>query len=310
MRNLLLVGTCLLLTACQPKAADSYSGYVESQSVSIAAPQSGWLATVNVDRGDVIVDGALLFSLDSTQAQHTLAGAQSRAQAASATAEDLAKGARQADIDPLLAQQAQARVQLDLAKANEARYAALEPRGYVSAQQMDSLRAATHSASAALDNITKTIEDRKLSARQDQQRAAQAAAKASEADASSAAWTVEDRDVKARLMGQVDERLREPGEFVAAGAAVLTVRPKGREFVRFYVPQGDLSKFRVGAAVHVGCDGCVTQTAKVRFISPEAEFTPPVIYSVKERQKLMFLVEATPEKPEALHAGQPVDVRL
>ncbi len=116
--------------------------------------------------------------------------------------------------------------------------------------------------------------------------------------------------MKARLTGQVDERLREPGEFVAAGAAVLTVRPQGREFVRFYVPQADLAKFRVGAVVHVGCDGCVVQAAKVRFISPEAEFTPPVIYSVKERQKLMFLIEATPEKPEALHAGQPVDIKL
>lgn len=310
MRNLLLLSTCLVLVACQSKPADSYSGYIESQTVSISAPQSGWLSAVNVDRGDAVSEGEALFRLDATQAEHALSGAESRAVAAQASAADLAKGAREADIAPLLAQRIQAQSQLDLSRANEARYAQLEPKGYVSAAQMDSLRAATKSAQAQLVNIDKLIAEKRLASREDQQRAALAQAAAASADVAGAQYTVDDRDVKARLTGQVDERLREPGEFVQAGAAVLTVRPKGREFVRFYVPQADLSKFRVGSVVHVGCDGCTAQTAKVRFISPEAEFTPPVIYSVKERQKLMFLIEATPEKPEALHAGQPVDVKL
>lgn len=310
MRNLLLLSTCFMLVACQSKPADSYSGYVESQTVSINAPQSGWLSVVNVDRGDAVSDGQALFRLDATQAEHALSGAENRAVAAQASAADLAKGAREADIAPLLAQRIQAQSQLDLARANEARYAQLEPKGYVSAAQMDSLRAATKSAQAQLVNIDKLIAEKRLASREDQQRAAQAQAAAASADVAGAQYTVDDRDVKARLTGQVDERLREPGEFVAAGAAVLTVRPKGREFVRFYVPQADLSKFRVGGVVHVGCDGCTAQTAKVRFISPEAEFTPPVIYSVKERQKLMFLIEATPSRPDALHAGQPVNVKL
>ena len=176
---------------------------------------------------------------------------------------------------------------------------------------MDSLRAATKSAQAALGNIDKQITDRKLAAREDQQRAASAQAEGAKADAASAAWTVNDRDVKSRLEGRVDERLREPGEFVAQGSPVLTIMPKGREFVRFYVPQSELSRFTVGKVVGVKCDGCaVGLKAKVRFVSTVAEFTPPVIYSVKERQKLMFLIEATPDKPEALHAGQPVDVSL
>lgn len=312
MRNALISGVALLaLAACSQKPADTYSGYVEAQAVAIAAPQAGWLATVSVDRGDAVRSGQALFTLDATQAQHGLQGAEQRAVAAAATAQDLQKGARAADIAPLIEQRRQAQAQLDLARSNEARYAQLEPKGFVSAAQMDTLRAGTRQAEAALANIDRQIADKQLAARTDQQRAALAQAEASKADVASAAWTVGDRDVKARIDGQVEERLREPGEFVPQGAAVVTVLPKGREFVRFYVPQSDLSKFGVGRMVHVACDGCAAGlTAKVRFISTVSEFTPPVIYSVKERQKLMFLIEATPSKPEALHAGQPVDVSL
>ena len=309
-RTLSMCGPLLVLAACSNKPDSSFSGYIESQSVSIAAPQSGWLATVDVDRGAQVRNGQLLFSLDATQADNSLAGAQSREQAATAQAQDLAKGAREADIAPLLAQQAQAQAALDLARANEARYAQLSPKGFVSAAQMDSLRAATQSAQAQLANIDRQVADKRLAAREDQQRAAQAQAAASSADVANAQWTLDDRSVRARLTGAIDERLREPGEYVAAGAPVLTVRVRGREFVRFYVPQDALAKFQVGTLVHIACDGCATQSARVRFIAPEAEFTPPVIYSVKERQKLMFLIEATPEKPQALHAGQPVDVSL
>ncbi|ESQ81803.1 HlyD family secretion protein [Asticcacaulis benevestitus] len=311
MRKLVVMSVSLLaLGGCNTKPDASYSGYVEAQAVSIAAPQSGWLTAVTVDRGDAVVADQLLFRLDPSQAQHALSGAQSRAEAAQANATDLSKGAREADIAPLLAQRAQAQAALDLARANEARYAQLESKGYVSAAQMDSLRSATKSAAAAVVSIDKQISEKRLAARTDQVKAAQATAEASGADVASAQWTLADREVHARLTGQVDERLREPGEFVAAGAAVLTVRPKGREFVRFFVPQSALAKLRVGRVVSIHCDGCPALSGKVRYISANAEFTPPVIYSVKERQKLMFLIEATPDKPQVLHAGQPVDVSL
>jgi len=311
MRRLWLCGAAMILAGCAPKANTGYSGYVEAQAVSIAAPQSGWLTAVRVDRGDVVAPDQPLFSLDATPQQAALSGAENRAAAAAATAADLGKGARPADIAPLLAQRRQAQAQLDLARANEARYAQLQPGGYVSPAQMDSLRAATRSAQADLDNVDRQIADRQLAARSDQLKAAQAQAEAAQTDTAQARWTVNDRDVKSRLEGRVDERLREPGEFVAAGSAVLTVLPKGREFVRFYVPQADLPKLKVGQGVTIACDNCAGGLhGKIRFISQVAEFTPPVIYSVAERQKLMFLVEATPDNPDALRAGQPVDVRL
>ena len=44
------------------------------------------------------------------------------------------------------------------------------------------------------------------------------------------------------------------------------------------------------------------------FISRTSEYTPPVIYSLDERSKLVFLIEALPERPDALRVGQPVSV--
>ena len=58
-------------------------------------------------------------------------------------------------------------------------------------------------------------------------------------------------------------------------------------------------------------DGCERDiTAKISFISRTSEFTPPVIYSMDERAKLVFLIEARPERPERLRVGQPVSVAL
>ena len=67
----------------------------------------------------------------------------------------------------------------------------------------------------------------------------------------------------------------------------------------------------LGEAVTIHCDGCKSDVeAKVTFISRTSEFTPPVIYSLDERSKLVFLIEARTGTPGELRVGQPVDVRF
>jgi HlyD family secretion protein len=51
-------------------------------------------------------------------------------------------------------------------------------------------------------------------------------------------------------------------------------------------------------------------TAKIYFIATQAEYTPPVIYSLEERNKLVFLVQARPTRPDSLRVGQPVTVQI
>ena len=102
-----------------------------------------------------------------------------------------------------------------------------------------------------------------------------------------------------------------PGELVPAGRPVVSLLPPGNIKIRFFVPETALAKVALGQAVTIHCDGCKADVpAKVTFISRSSEFTPPVIYSLDERSKLVFLIEARTETPVDFRVGQPVDVRL
>ena len=101
------------------------------------------------------------------------------------------------------------------------------------------------------------------------------------------------------------------GEQVQPGRPIISLLPPGNVRVRFFVPQAVLPKVNIGDRIAVTCDGCAGDIAAiVNFISVQAEFTPPVIYSQEERARLVFRVEATPEHPEGLRVGQPVSVAL
>ncbi|MBC8022334.1 MAG: HlyD family secretion protein, partial [Burkholderiales bacterium] len=126
-------------------------------------------------------------------------------------------------------------------------------------------------------------------------------------------WRLRQRTVTAFVAGTVADTLFARGEFVPAGAPVVSLLPPGNVKVRFFVPEPTLGSIQVGQKVSLSCDGCANPIgAIVAFIAPQAEFTPPVIYSRDNRAKLVFLVEAKPAAGDAakLHPGQPVDVRL
>ncbi|TAK49357.1 MAG: efflux RND transporter periplasmic adaptor subunit [Xanthobacteraceae bacterium] len=119
------------------------------------------------------------------------------------------------------------------------------------------------------------------------------------------------RGAVAPVAGTIQQVYFREGEMVPAQRPVLAILPPGNMKVRFFVPEKDLTKFAIGNSIAVSCDGCAEgQTAKVSFISTTAEYTPPVIYSLDERSKLVFMIQARPDKPDLLRVGQPVSVAL
>ncbi|HEX2653400.1 MAG TPA: efflux RND transporter periplasmic adaptor subunit [Xanthobacteraceae bacterium] len=140
---------------------------------------------------------------------------------------------------------------------------------------------------------------------------AQAALREAEARFNSVQTKLARRRVFSPASGTIQQLYYRPGELVMTGRPVLSLLPPGNIKIRFYVPEAALPKIALGEIVHIECDGCADDlTARISFVSQSAEYTPPVIYSLEERAKLVFLVEARSNQPEKLRVGQPVTVSL
>ncbi|MGA2944353.1 MAG: efflux RND transporter periplasmic adaptor subunit [Xanthobacteraceae bacterium] len=141
--------------------------------------------------------------------------------------------------------------------------------------------------------------------------AAQAALRDAQARLNSSQTKLARRSVFSPVNGAVQEVYYRPGEMVPADRPVLALLPPRNIKVRFFVSETALPNIAYGDRIKIGCDGCASDlSARVSFIAKQSEFTPPVIYSREERAKLVFLIEALPEKPGSLRVGQPVDVTV
>jgi len=140
---------------------------------------------------------------------------------------------------------------------------------------------------------------------------AEAALRTAEARLNSARTRLDRRRVASPAGGSVQEVYYRVGEMVQAGRPIVSLLPPGNARVRFFVPQATLPSVHIGDRVTIGCDGCANGlAARISFISAQAEFTPPVIYSQEERARLVFRVEAIPERAQDVRVGQPVSVTL
>lgn len=135
---------------------------------------------------------------------------------------------------------------------------------------------------------------------------------AARAQLAQAQWRLDQKAQVLPVSGMVTEVAYRVGEWVPAGAPIVTVLPPANVKARFFIPQDQLGRIRLGQGASIACDGCAGPLqARITFIAPEAEFTSPLIYSKENRAALVFMVEATPAPQQAtqLHPGQPLTVR-
>jgi HlyD family secretion protein len=140
---------------------------------------------------------------------------------------------------------------------------------------------------------------------------AQAVLRSAEAKLNSARTRLERRRRASPVAGTIQEVYFRVGEMVDPGRPIVSILPPKNVKIRFFVPQSNLPAIQVGDRVQITCDGCRRDLyARVSFISAQAEFSPPVIYSLEERARLVFRIEALPERPEDVRIGQPASVAL
>ena len=140
---------------------------------------------------------------------------------------------------------------------------------------------------------------------------AEAALRTAQARLNSAQTRLARRKMFSPVAGSVQQIYYRVGELVPVGKPIVAILPPGNLKVRFFVNEATLPKLKIGDTIAVSCDGCQPGiTARISFIARSSEFTPPVIYSMEERSKLVFLIEARTDTPERLRVGQPVSVAL
>jgi HlyD family secretion protein len=308
----LLIVTLACLTACNESDERRWlQGYAEGEYLRLGAPEAGWVESLAVTRGEEVKAGAPLFTLEAGRQRAAVREAEARLTQAQAELADLRLGKRPEEIARIEADLAEAHASLAYAEQELRRHERLARVDVTAESRLDQARAEAAEQRARVAAVEAELATARLPARADQISAAEAAAAAAAAGLAQATWQLEQRTVTAPVDALVEDTVRRAGEWAPAGGTVVSLLPPGNVKVRFFVPEPMLASIQAGQRVEVRCDGCPDgRTAVVRYVAPEAEFTPPVIYSVGSREKLVFLVEASPDAGAVLHPGQPVDVAL
>lgn len=300
------------LAACTRHDDGQLLGYVEADYVRLAAPLSGQVTKLYLARGQVVQAGAPAFTLEQDSERAAREEAAHRVEQARSRLADLQQGRRPDEIRVLQAQLVQAQTAATASASLYERSARVVGDG-VAPAVLDEQRAAMERDRAHVAELAANLRQGRQGARPDQVAAARQDLEAAQAQAQQAEWRVAQKTRTVPAAAQVVDILFREGEYVPAGSPVVTLLPPANIKARFFVPEALLGGVRLGQAVELRCDGCGAPiTAKVSFISPETEYTAPVIYSREQRAKLVTMVEAVPSAQDAprLHPGQPLDVRL
>ncbi len=299
-----------LFSACTP-APPFATGYVEGEYVLVAPVATAEVAAIPVRRGDRVAAGAILVEMEREDAEIALA--ESRAALARAESElaNLKEGRRPEEIRVLEAALTSARAEAAERDRAAERLARLAARGAATEAQRDDAATAAEVAHARVAQAEADLAVARLPARAQQIAAAKATVEGAEAALARAEWTLDKRRLTAPAPGLVADVIRTPGEIAGPSAPILSLLPDGAVKLRLYVPETLVSAVHPGGRLDIRCDGCPgTAAATVTYVSDRAEFTPPVIYSRENRQKLVYLVEAAPDDGAGLKPGQIVDVLL
>jgi len=291
----------------------AWQGYVDAEYVRVSPTLTGRVTSIAVARGDQVAAGAPLFTQDDADdvaARDATAGKLAEAQARLANLEmrmrDTEIAQARADLADIVA--TRDRIAKDLARNEE-----LLRTGAASRQTVDQQRADLASAVARADAANAKLTQMESPTGREYEIAAQRAMVAqARAGLAQSQWRVDQRHVSAPVDALVSDTYARPGETINAGVPVVSLLPPQNILVRFFVLETELATLHIGDRLAIGCDGCAPGlTATVTFIAPQPEYTPPVIYSETNREKLVYLIEAHPPPDQApqLKPGQPVDVR-
>jgi len=290
-----------------------WQGYAEADFVKVGPTQQGLLTSLYVARGSKVTIGAPLFDQDDTADQAARDQTERQLKQAEEQLANLRAGGKPTEIQQAEASLADAKAARDKIEGDLRRNEILLKTFAATQQLVDQERADLRSAEAKVQGLDAALAQmRAPMGREGEIKAQQALIESLRAAVVMAQWRIDQRHVMAPAAGIVADVLARPGETIPAGGPVVSLLPPESIFVRFFVPETRLAEVHSGDKVALLCDRCPADlAATISFISPQAEFTPPVIYSEASRAKLVYMVEARPPREQAtlINPGQPMAVR-
>ena len=300
----------LLFNACLPLEPLA-TGYVEGDYMLVAPIEIAQIEAIPVKRGDRVILGQTLAVLERSDAEIAVAEAEAALAKASSTLANLKQGARPEKLATLKATLTAAEFNAQEARRDMERQEKLLARGTISKSAFEHTSTLYDVAKAKVSELKANLAYTSLPARKDEIAAAQASVKQAQAALDSARWRLEKRILTNPQAGIVTDVIREVGEVAGPQTPILSILPEGGVKLRLYIPEADLATIAIGSELLVECDKCQDgPKARVSYISDGPEFTPPVIYSLENRQKLVYLIEARLGPGSMLKPGQIVSVRL
>lgn len=303
----------LVLGACARRESTGYQGYLEGEFVYVAAPLGGQLEKLAVTRGTRVEAGADLFTLEQSAELSAMREAAEKLRSAQARLADLRKGSRPSELTTLEARLTQARTAAELSGRELERATKLHETTVLSDDDHDRVRLNHVSNLTLVAQTAAQLDTARLGGRPDAIAAAEADASAAQAALDRAGWNVAQKNRSAPVAALVYDTLFRVGEFVAAGQPVVALLPPANLKVRFFVPEAAFGALKAGTVVRVSLSGQTAPLdARISYLSPKPEYTPPVLYNRENRAKLVFMVEAVfdPAVTRDLHPGQPADVSV
>ena len=303
----------LFLGACSRPNSAGYQGYLEGEFIYVAAPLAGQLEKLSVTKGARVAAGAPLFALERTNELAAQRQAADQLRTAEARLADLRKGSRPSELAALEARLEQARSTAQLSQLDLARQENLFKTRVIAASDFDHARLTHEKNSRAISELAAQLATAQLGGRPDAIAAGESDVGAATAAREKTDWAVAQKSQAAPRAALVYDTLYREGEFVAAGNPVVALLPAENIKVRFFVPEADFAAVKAGDTVRVSLSGRPALDARVSYLSPQPEYTPPILYNRENRSKLVFMIEAVFADPAAardLHPGQPVDVTL
>lgn len=274
--NYLTIGLFLLfISSCSSQSSKQVQGYIEGRYTYMATSVSGTLKQLFVERGAQVKRGQSLFMLE----------------------EEPESDAYKAALDNLKqAIYARDAIAANLAyvKVTYERHKLLLPKKAISQSQLDSAQSTYRSTLAQLAEANANIAT-------------------STAKLAQTKWAVQQKAIYAPADGIVFDIYYRLGEYTEANKAIVSLLSPGDIKVIFYVSETDLGAVKLNNKISVKCHSCSkSYEGRISFISPSAEYTPPVIYSNQTSEKLIYRIEAKFASQDAynLHPGQPVNVTL